>query len=684
MGVVRSSVLFCYRCRIWAVSRESMSNGVAEPTFGLACCASWQPDASCLSAAPGRRFLVEEAVSAPLAPDRRPADHEPVDVAAADAEAVEQATADGKQRDLARLAPHPRRLGAFLVDVSAVALVFGVEVLLGQIAGLDPTRFMLLTSAVVLGVIFALVQGLLVWLTGGQTIGKALFGLTERRAVGTRPTATLRELAWAVGRHSWGYLVIDVLGVGVLAALVSRRRRCLHDLAFGTEVVYVGWDDAAQVGWEARGRAFVDDLKAGLERSRERFGWAFFLFAWLTKIVVVLATMAFAIARWFKPAAAVGQVSTPQVTHLPAAAHLSPKAVAALWTSTTVATVVIVVPVLPGPGPTSTWQAVALSSQVAPGVARSPDGVLHLVFRDPEAHRLLHVSVKDGRPRPPDVVADGWGGLNSTTALVATRDGSLQAFFGGTPPHSFAADFTGIKTTTSHDGGRTWSAYQQTGAHFYAFQWPVGTATLGKDGRAILAWPGFGGLWFGQGHELGVANGCCVDSVAVVPARDGVVIAYSGSPPGVQPAGLFVRTARPTAFTSPPTQPPNSGSGVFALTDRPGRDGQFLAYLGNKGEVYLWRIGGTAPLTLGTGAADAPVAATADNKGRVWVVWSAVDGLHAARTNAAVTRVDAQVTMTLPAQPPAQGSSALSASAKGDDVDIVWSASRVWVRHLSG
>lgn len=52
------------------------------------------------------------------------------------------------------------------------------------------------------------------WLTGGQTVGKALFGLTERRIDGAKPKATLGGLAWAVGRHSWGYLVIDVLGVG--------------------------------------------------------------------------------------------------------------------------------------------------------------------------------------------------------------------------------------------------------------------------------------------------------------------------------------------------------------------------------------------------------------------------------------------------------------------------------------
>jgi hypothetical protein len=140
---------------------------------------------------------------------------------------------------------------------------------------------------------------------------------------------------------------------------------------------------------------------------------------------------------------------------------------------------------------------------------------------------------------------------------------------------------------------------------------------------------------------------------------------------------------RPSGYTSPPTEAPNWGPGWFALTDRPGRDGQFLAYVGKQGEVYLWRVGGTAPLTVGTGAAGATVAATADSKGRIWVVWSAADGLRAARTNAAVTRVDAQVATTLPGKPPSQGTPALSASAKGDDVDVVWSASRVWVRHLS-
>src|SRR6266542_4639660 len=196
---------------------------------GFAPAPGWQPDPSWPPAPPGWQFWVQDA-AAPLV------------------EPVEQVTTDSQQRELVRLAPLPRRLGAFMVDGAAVAVSFGVAALLGQIEAPDIARFMLVTVAVALGVALAVVPGLSVWLTGGQTVGKALFGLTERRVGGTKPKATLGGLAWAVGRHSWGYLVIDVLGVGALAALVSPRRRCLHDLAFGSEVVWAGQDDGAQAG----------------------------------------------------------------------------------------------------------------------------------------------------------------------------------------------------------------------------------------------------------------------------------------------------------------------------------------------------------------------------------------------------------------------------------------------------
>lgn len=221
-------------------------------------------------------------------------------------------------------------------------------------------------------------------------------------------------------------------------------------------------------------------------------------------------------------------------------------------------------------GPTlSTWQAVTSSSQVAPGVARTPDGLLHLAFRDADGHRLLHVAVKDGRPRPPDVIADGWGGLNPTTALVARRDGSLQVFFGGTPPQSYAADFTHIKTATSNDGGRTWSAYQQTRVHLYAYIHSIGTATLGGDGRAIVAWPGFGGLWFGQGEPLQVGGGgYFLDNVAVAPTKDGAVVAYYNSVnPRVETRSVC--SSRPRARADTPARRQRHPTGVPARSHSP-------------------------------------------------------------------------------------------------------------------
>jgi len=287
---------------------------------GFAPAPGWQPDPSWPPAPPGWQFWVQDA-------------------AAPHVEPVEQVTTDSQQRELVRLAPHPRRLGAFMVDGAAVAVSFGVAALLGQIEAPDIARFMLVTVAVALGVALAVVPGLSVWLTGGQTVGKALFGLTERRVGGTKPKATLGGLAWAVGRHSWGYLVIDVLGVGALAALVSPRRRCLHDLAFGSEVVWAGQDDGAQAGWEERGRAFVEELKSGLERSRGRFGWAFFYWGWMTKIVVGVAKVVFAVAalvlvivRWVKPAAAAHSLGrTAPVANVPPAAALSTPASIGLW-----------------------------------------------------------------------------------------------------------------------------------------------------------------------------------------------------------------------------------------------------------------------------------------------------------------------------------------------------------------
>jgi uncharacterized RDD family membrane protein YckC len=380
-----------------------------------------------------------------------------VDAAAPEVAPVEQVTADSQPRDLARLAPHPRRLGAFVVDGAAVALAFGVAALLGQLDVPALARFTLLTVAVAFGVALAVVPGLSVWLTGGQTVGKALFGLIERRVDGTKPTATLRGLAWAVGRHSWGYLVIDVLGVGALAALVSPRRRCLHDLAFGSEVVYAAPDQRTQADWEARGRAFVEDLQAGLGRSRERFGWVAFYWAWLTKVVVgiavavfAVATAVFAIVKWINPAATTPPATTPPATTPPASTAPPPTTLpaparVALWAATaglTAATLVAAVIVLPTPEIVGTWdgirvQRTGLMSMVGVGVGDFTEPNSGCVFRN--GSQVWKIRGRGPRYTGSELWAEGSAGQNctfkwsttatSTTATTTTAAASTTATF---------------------------------------------------------------------------------------------------------------------------------------------------------------------------------------------------------------------------------------------------------------
>ncbi len=259
----------------------------------------------------------------------------------------ELARPPGQRTDGAQIAPHGLRVAAFGLDVLILLFVFGVLALLGRLT-LGPGLFSALTAAVAFGASMACVLGLSVWLTAGQTPGKALCGLVERRIDGAPLDPTLRGLWWALGRHSWGYLVVDVLGIGVLAALVSPRRRCLHDLAFASEVVYIPTADGKPAKLEARAHAFSDRLQTGLDRSHERYGWLFLLWAWLTKVILVVAGALFALTKWAKPAAALAEApSTPAAAAVKAPVALSTKVTAGLLTSTAIATAGLAVWAMP-------------------------------------------------------------------------------------------------------------------------------------------------------------------------------------------------------------------------------------------------------------------------------------------------------------------------------------------------
>jgi uncharacterized RDD family membrane protein YckC len=114
-------------------------------------------------------------------------------------------------------APHSLRAVAWLIDF---VLVIGIFSLLPQ-----PVYY--------LGFFVLLVSyhTIFIWLVQ-QTIGKALVGLEVKRIGEKKP-----GFLWALGRSSLGYFVVDVLGVGVLAAMFNPRRQCLHDYVFGSFVI---------------------------------------------------------------------------------------------------------------------------------------------------------------------------------------------------------------------------------------------------------------------------------------------------------------------------------------------------------------------------------------------------------------------------------------------------------------
>ncbi|HEV8568048.1 MAG TPA: RDD family protein [Actinoplanes sp.] len=278
----------------------------------------------------------------------------------------EPPSGDSRPGQTVGLAPHPARLLAFAVDVLIIAAVLAVPTLLGKLLGFD-SGFLFVVGLVVGLVSYLAVS---VWLTG-QTIGKALFGLTVRRIDGSAPPRTLRGLAWAVGRHSLGYLVVDVFGLGVLAALVTPRRRCLHDLLFKSEVV-VGDRSPQPLG--TRLRSYWERVEAAREETNQRYRWAVSLWTWLTKLVLRPAIVVLFVAGK-QPDSPLGRLrdrladrverfvnrlagnARPE-TSAPAATSLSANATLGLWAATAGLTGIIVVAaqtVLPTPEIVGTW-----------------------------------------------------------------------------------------------------------------------------------------------------------------------------------------------------------------------------------------------------------------------------------------------------------------------------------------
>jgi TolB protein len=238
----------------------------------------------------------------------------------------------------ARLAPHRLRLIGFIGDVFIFAVVVTLAFAVDQIPGAPGV--LLYVSA---GLTFVYYLAATVWLMEGQTAGKAVCGLKVGRTDGRPLSRSPRDLAWSFGRHSVGYVIADVLLLGTLLALVTQRRRCLHDYAFGSEVVLVGMREPNQPALE-RYRGFWQLFMSRYDEVKAEYRWILFPWKWLTAVML-------GVVVYLQLIASASAAASPPASAAPAAKALSLKATAALWTVTTVATGVVVAAAVPKSDP---------------------------------------------------------------------------------------------------------------------------------------------------------------------------------------------------------------------------------------------------------------------------------------------------------------------------------------------
>lgn len=191
-------------------------------------------------------------------------------------------------------APHGGRLIAFGLDLLLVLLI-------GLAVGGGWLRLL---------VVFVGYHTALVWLTG-QTIGKAVANIDVQRTDGRRYERTAKGLPWALGRASIGYLVVDMLGIGVLAAVAPRNpaRRCLHDVVFGSQVVLRGQTEWALPKMRKRLSDFatrrevaaqeVDDAHADTRQMWKLWQWVVTGALALEKVLDFIQHAITQVSSWF-------------------------------------------------------------------------------------------------------------------------------------------------------------------------------------------------------------------------------------------------------------------------------------------------------------------------------------------------------------------------------------------------
>jgi hypothetical protein len=296
-----------------------------------------------------------------------------------------------------------------------------------------------------------------------------------------------------------------------------------------------------------------------------------------------------------------------------------------------------------------------------PGLARTSDGVLHVVYtrRNGNKEDLVALEVSAAGKVGPDSVAVGGWATMSHPDLLRMPDGSLRAFFGGIRSTSPSESNKRLSTATAPAAGSPWTLKSGDVVQANsAYATSVAGAGLAKDGTPISTWSVSPGLGYHYGVNGGdpdrsiPQSGCCLytPDVAVDSASGQAWVGFHSNESAG--AGLFVNAIGPAGPQGGRKLAPGSADGKnsiypgnrASLTGRIGAGGAYLFY----GQGYptfktlaLWKVDTARPHLVVKAERNEHANVAAAPDGRLWLMWEQSGTIYAGRTNKAATKLGA-------------------------------------------
>ena len=321
------------------------------------------------------------------------------------------------------------------------------------------------------------------------------------------------------------------------------------------------------------------------------------------------------------------------------------------------------------------------------GHARTPDGVLHLVWSHPtgpNTEDLRHTVIsRGGTVGATTPIQSGWIGFSN--AAIVVDPGGLRTFWGGFRTTDTSDPHQEVSTAVSPDGGASWALHPGSinpgGAQSYASNL---AATVRPDGSTLQAFAGTLGTWVHSGLSQATPNHDYQaplgqygydPNLATVASGWSVMAWYSNASGHL---GVLVQDVNA------------DGSPVGAASTMPGTSDMRIGMLGRTplaplgpspyvayptpNQIRVWRVGaGNAPAVGRVGGSGSPAVAIAPTgDGRLWILWTKGFGdpdVLARRTNVGARKFGAIVNAGHPKD--AMQAYKLDGSAVGGALDVL-------------